>query len=89
MVKITCERCKKIIKDSEQRFSIKEHILNPSKVLIDKHFHSNCWVKQYNESLDKKVQAYSKRIMKATVPALKHLMGGNSGGDFSPMITIK
>ena len=88
MVKIICERCKKVIKDEEQRFSIKEQTIKPAKVFIDYHFHSNCWVEHYNDSLDKKITAYSKRLMSITAPALKEIINSRRDGGSAPLLQI-
>lgn len=69
---VICEYCKKIILENENRVNYSE--TNPffNKVLIDLHFHTNCWIEHYNKSLDKHIENYSKKILGTVVPAIKN-----------------
>ena len=71
MVK-TCQVCKGKIDESKRFVSFKEY--DKKKVYAELHFHVACWVKNYNESLDKKVRSYSEKMMKTAVPVVKSFM---------------
>lgn len=69
--KIFCERCKKEIMAEEFRVTWKEHQIKPITIELELDFHRQCWVDKYNESLDKKVQFFAKKIMKNSEPLIK------------------
>lgn len=68
---IICEKCKKVIAQEEMRVTYKEHSLLPIQVDLELHFHRDCWVEHYNDSLDKKVQYMAKQIMHNAKPMIK------------------
>jgi len=64
-----CHYCKKEIIEGD-----KEVILQTKKgdlIMQDLHFHYNCWLEDYNESLDKKVKAYADKFMSFAKPAVE------------------
>jgi hypothetical protein len=68
---IKCQVCKKIIKENEFRVNFRELQLKPITLDCDLSFHRDCWIKHYNESIDKKVQYMAKSIMKNSAPMIK------------------
>lgn len=72
--KIVCEKCMRKIEDDEPRVTYKEHIPKNKKVLIELNFHQQCWINHYNESMDKKIRAYSSQMMKTALPLVKNFM---------------
>ncbi len=75
-IKLICEYCKKEILDSENRVNYSETNPSMKKIFLNLYFHTDCWVKHYNESLDKKIKCYSKQIMSVTNPLLQKLIDG-------------
>ena len=70
-LKICCY-CKKEIFHDE-----KQVLLKTSKgdmLLENKEFHFECWLNDYNESLDKKVKSYADKMMAFAKPAVEKAM---------------
>ena len=65
----TCHYCKKEIVEGD-----KEVILQTKKgnlIMQDLHFHYECWLNDYAESLDKKVKGYADKFMSFAKPAVE------------------
>lgn len=76
--KIICEKCKKRIFDNENRVNYSETNPKGGKTYIDLHFHTDCWIEHYNESLDKKIKNYSNQIIRASKPMIDGIVSGVS-----------
>jgi hypothetical protein len=76
---IKCKVCNKVIAPTEMRVTWKEHSIKPIQIDLELNFHRDCWVKHYNESLDKKVQFMAKQIMKNAQPMIKEFAGRYGG----------
>lgn len=76
---IRCKKCNKVITPEEVRVTWREHSIKPISVECELHFHRDCWIKHYNESIDKKVQFMAKSIMKNAQPMIKEFAGRYGG----------
>jgi len=51
--KIICDFCNTEITDEQQRVHIVEEVIKPkSKIYINKYFHSPCWIKKFNKTIE-------------------------------------
>ena len=67
-----CYYCKKEIVHDD-----KQVLLKTSKgdmLLENKEFHFECWLNDYNESLDKKVKSYADKMIAFAKPAVEKAM---------------
>jgi hypothetical protein len=67
-----CTYCSKEIKKIEKQVTLKT--TQGNKILEDRHFHFNCWLDDYNNSLDRKVKNYAERMMNFAKPAVEQAL---------------
>lgn len=64
-----CYKCKKEILKEDKQVNLKTK--QGKLILEDKHFHFQCWIDDYNESLDRKVNNYAEKLMNFAKPAVE------------------
>lgn len=77
--KIKCEKCRKEIKPEEIRVTYEEHSIKPMQIDLKIDMHRQCWIDNYNNSIDKKCQYMAKQIMKNAQPMIKEFAGKYGG----------
>jgi hypothetical protein len=70
--RILCTYCKKEIFNDEKQVQLKT---TKGDLLMEcRDFHYECWLNDYNESLDKKVKSYAEKMMAFAKPAVEKAM---------------
>jgi hypothetical protein len=67
-----CCYCKKEILYEDKQVSLKT--VKGDMLLENKEFHFECWLNDYNGSVDKKVKSYADKLMSFAKPAVEKAM---------------
>jgi hypothetical protein len=67
-----CCYCKKEIFHEDHQVLLKT--TRGDLLMENKEFHFDCWLKDYSDSLDKKVENYAKKLMDFAKPAVEKAM---------------
>jgi hypothetical protein len=74
---VNCHYCKKEIDEKKEFCELISH--SDGKISNKDSWHKECWKLEWEEKMNKKVEDYSKKILKKAQPLINNQFGGGLG----------